>query len=176
MYGGSQLGHFLSQTITMLPNDGDVNMNDPDDEPEAPDTLPDPLIQRIDSLELPELKAVLSFVERRIDALRIPIEEEIEATAAGEVLQIKNHGAYALVRKHPPDPDGTGANTDIVSLYHVSREAQPDGTESLHWAYLGNIHNSEQIRCASCGGHLDKNASVCPHCGSENVHQSETEE
>ncbi|MDG5777039.1 zinc ribbon domain-containing protein [Haloarculaceae archaeon H-GB1-1] len=151
-------------------------MSDPSDEPEAPDTLPEALIQRIDSLELPELKAVLSYVERRIDALRTPIEEEIEATAAGEILQIENHGAYALVRKHPPDPDGPGANTDLVSLYHVRREPQLDGTESLHWAYLGDVHNSEQIRCDSCGGHLDKNASVCPHCGSENVHQSETEE
>ncbi|SIR68148.1 hypothetical protein SAMN05421858_3317 [Haladaptatus litoreus] len=151
-------------------------MSDPNDEPEVQDTLPKALIQRIDSLELPELKAVLSYVERRIDALRTPIEEEIEATAAGEVLQIKNHDAYALVRKHPPDPDGSGANTDIVSLYHVHREPQLDGTESLHWAYLGDVHNSEQIRCDSCGGHLDKNATVCPHCGSENVHQSETEE
>lgn len=151
-------------------------MSDPHDEPEVLDTLPDELIQRIDSLELPELKAVLSYVEHRIEALRTPIEEEIEAAAAGEVLQIENHGAYALVRKHPPNPDSSGTNTDIVSLYHVRREPQSDGTESLQWAYLGDVHNSEQIRCDFCGGPLDKNASVCPHCGRETVHQSETEE
>ncbi|WP_458190720.1 zinc ribbon domain-containing protein [Haladaptatus sp. NG-WS-4] len=160
----------------MLLKDGDMSMSDPNDEREAPDTIPEALIQRINSLELSELKAVLSYVERRIDAFRTPIEDEIEATAAGEVLQIENHDAYALVRKHPPDQDGSGACTDIVSLYHVRREPRPDGTESLHWAYLGDVHNSEQIRCDSCGGHLDKNASICPHCGSENVHQSETEE
>jgi len=160
----------------LLLEGGGENMSNPNEDPEAPDTLPDALIQRIDSLELPELKAVLSYVERRIEALRTPIEEEIEATAAGEVLQIENHGAYALVRKHPPNPDGPGANTEIVSLYHVRREPQLDGTESLHWAYLGDVHNSEQIRCDSCGGILDKNASACPHCGTENVHQSETEE
>ncbi|MDQ2055553.1 zinc ribbon domain-containing protein [Halobellus sp. H-GB7] len=151
-------------------------MSDPHDEPEVPDTLPEALIQRIDSLELPELKAVLSYVERRIDALRVPIEEEIEATAAGEVLQIENYGVYALVRKHPPNPDGPGVNTDIVSLYHVHRESQPDGAESLHWAYLGDVHNSEQIRCDSCGARLDKNASVCPHCGNKHISQSETGE
>lgn len=141
-----------------------------------PNNLSDALIQRIDSLSLPELKSVLLYVERRIEALHAPIEEEIEATAAGEVLQIENHGAYALVRKHPPDPDGPGANTDIVSLYHVRREPQPDGTETLHWVYLGDVHNSTQIRCDFCGGHLNKNTSVCPHCGSENIHQSKTEE
>lgn len=151
-------------------------MSNSNEDPEPPDTLPDALIQRINSLQLPELKAVLSYVERRIETLRTPIEEEIEATAAGEVLQIENHGAYALVRKHPPDPDGPGANRDIVSLYHVRREQQLDGTESLHWAYLGDVHNSEQIRCNSCGGILDKNASACPHCGSENPVNRETEE
>lgn len=144
--------------------------------PTPPDNLPDTLIQAIDSLGLPELKSALSYIERRIDALRRPIEEEIEATAAGEVLTIENHGGYALVRKHPPNPDGPGVNTDRVSIYHVRREPQTDGTESLHWAFLGDVHNSEQIRCNTCGGVLDADASVCPHCGSEIIDNSETEE
>ncbi|WP_241768033.1 zinc ribbon domain-containing protein [Haloferax sp. ATB1] len=141
-----------------------------------PDNLSDTLIQRIDALGLPELKSVLSYVERRIEALRTPIEEEIEATAAGEVLKIEDHGAYALVRKHPPNPEGPGVNTDRVSLYHVRREHRMDGTESLHWAYLGDVHNAQQIRCGSCGGILDKEASVCPPCGAENPKYTETEE
>lgn len=149
-------------------------MGDSDEGAVPPNNLSDALIQRIDSLALPELKSVISYVERRIEALRTPIEEEIEATAAGEVLKIADHGAYALVRTHPPDPDRSGVNTDRVSLYHVRREQQMDGTESLHWAYLGDVHNAEQIRCASCGGTLDKEASVCPHCGSENMDDTRT--
>ncbi|MFB6200813.1 MAG: zinc ribbon domain-containing protein [Halorhabdus sp.] len=160
----------------MLPDDGDLNMSGQNSEPEAPDILSDALVQRIDSLELPDLKAVLSYVDRRIDAVRVPIEEVIEATAAGEVLHTENHGAYALVRTHPPDPDGPGANTDIVSLYHVRREPQPDEMESLHWAYLGDVHDSEHIRCDFRGDPLDANASVPRHCGSETVHQSEMAE
>lgn len=151
-------------------------MGDSDEDTVPPNNLSDALIQRIDSLALPELKSLLSYVERRIEALRIPIEEEIEATAAGEVLKIEDHGAYALVRKHPPNPDSSGVNTDRVSLYHVRREQQMDGIESLHWTYLGDIHNAEQIRCASCGETLDKEASVCPHCGSENMDYTQTEE
>lgn len=151
-------------------------MDDSNKGPVPPNNLSDALIRRIDSLALPELKSVLSYVERRIEALRTPIEEEIEATTAGEVLKIEDHGAYALVRKHPPNPDGSGVNTDRVSLYHVRREQQMDETESLHWAYLGDVHNAEQIRCESCGGILDKEASVCSHCGSENMDYTETEE
>jgi hypothetical protein len=148
-------------------------MGNSDDGPMPPDDISDTLIQRVKSLDLPELISLLSCIEQRIEVLRTPIEEEIEANAAGEVLDIENHGAYALVRKHPPGPDGTGINTDVVSLYHVRREQRMDGTESLHWAYLGDVHNPEQIRCDSCSGILDKTAPACPHCGRENP---ETEE
>ena len=151
-------------------------MGNTDTEPTPPDDLSEALIQRIDTLELPELKSLLSYVEQRIDALRTPIEEEIEANAAGEILDIENHGAYAIVRKHPPDPDGDGANTEITPLYHVRREPQLDGSESLHWAYLGDVHNSAQTRCETCGQTLDDEVDICPYCGSDDVDHSDTEE
>ncbi|WP_253805945.1 zinc ribbon domain-containing protein [Haloferax sp. Q22] len=151
-------------------------MGDADNRGVPPNNLSEALVQQLNSLGLPELKSVLSYVEHRIEALRTPIEEEIEATAAGEVLKIENHGAYALVRKHPPKSDGSGVSTDRVSLYHVRREHRMDGTDSLHWAYLGDVHNAEQLRCGSCGGILDKEAAVCPHCGTENQNNAETEE
>lgn len=119
-------------------------MTDANEDPEPPKDLPDDLVARIDSLEIPALKAVRSYAERRIDALRTPLEEEIEATAAGEVVEIEDHGAYALVKMHPSDPDGPGANADLVSLYHVRREPQLDGTESIHWAYLGDVDDAER--------------------------------
>ena len=151
-------------------------MGNSNSEPTPPNDLSEALIQRIDALELPELKSLLSYVEQRIDALRTPIEEEIEANAAGEILDIENHGAYAIVRKHPPDPDGDGAHTEITSLYHVRREPQLDGSESLHWAYLGDVHNNEQIRYESCGRTLDEDVEICLYCGSDNVDHSDTEE
>ncbi|WP_280584995.1 zinc ribbon domain-containing protein [Halorubrum sp. Boch-26] len=150
-------------------------MSDTNEDPTPPDDLPQKLIQRVDALELPELKSLLSYIERRIESLRSPIEAEIEADAAGEVLEIETHGAYALVRQHPPDPDGPGVNTDITSLYHVRREPQYDGTESLHWAYLGDLHNVAEARCESCGRTFDRGVDVCPNCGSDDV-DTETEE
>jgi ribosomal protein L37E len=144
--------------------------------PTPPDALSETLIQRVDALELPELKSLLSYIEQRIEALRTPIEEEIEANAAGEVLDIENHGAYAIVRKHPPDPDGDGANTEIITLYHVRREPQIDGTESLHWACLGDVHNSVQTRCDTCGRTFDDDVETCPHCGSEDIDHPDSKE
>jgi len=148
-------------------------MSDANADPTPPDGLSRSLIQRIDALDPPELKALLPYIERRIDSLRTPIEADIEADTAGEVLEIEDHGAYALVRQHPPD--GASVNTDVTSLYHVRREPQYDGTESLHWAYLGEFYRSAEARCESCGQTLDRGAHVCPNCGSDDV-DTETEE
>lgn len=151
-------------------------MGNRSDEPSPPDTLSETLVQRVDSLDIAELKDLRSYVERRIESLRTPLTAEIEANAAGEVLKVENHGTDALVRKHPPDPEGPGVNTDLVSLYRVRREPQMDGTESLRWTYLGDVSNAEQTRCGSCGGPLDEEASACPHCGNEPTDVPETEE
>jgi len=154
---------------SMLHLDGGEIMGDADGGPTPPDDLPEMLIQRIDALELPELKSLLSYIERRIKALRTPIETEIKANTEGEIIKIENHGAYALVLKHPPDPDGSGVDTDITSLYHVRHESQPDGTESLHWAYLGDVQNTAETRCKTCGQTFDREVDVCPECGSDDV-------
>lgn len=150
-------------------------MNDADEDPMPPEDLSDTLIQRIDALDFPKLKSLLSYIERRIETLPTPLEAEIRADAAGEVLEIENHGAYALVRKHPPDPDGQEVNTAVTSLYHVQREPQLDGTETLHWAYLGDVHNTAETRCETCGRTFDRGVGVCPNCENDDV-GSETEE
>lgn len=151
-------------------------MDDTNDKPTPPDTLSTELIQRIDTLELPELSELLSYVEERIDSLRTPIEAAIEANAAGKVIEIEGHRAYALVRMHPPTPDGTGVNTDITSLYHVRHEEHVDGSESLHWAYLGDVHNPAEGRCDTCGRTIDEDAPVCPYCENDNGDHAEREE
>lgn len=163
------------RTTVVWLSDGGERMGPAPADPDPPDSLSDALIQQIDSLDLPELKALISYVERRLEELRTPLEEEIEANAAGKILEIDMHGPYALVRQHPPNPEGTGVNSDVISLYHVRRENQLDGTESLNWAYLGDVNTSatgggntrEPTRCLSCGARLDTDGSICPHCGSD---------
>lgn len=150
-------------------------MSNSGDEPAPTDGLPESLVTQIDSLDIPELKALLSHVEGRIDSGRPPIEEAIEANAVGRVVDIDDNGAYALVRTHPPE-DGSGVSTDVVSLYHVRPEEQENGAESLHWAYLGDVYDRERQRCESCGRTFEGSVSACPQCGSHVVEHSKTEE
>jgi len=46
----------------------------------------------------------------------------------------------------------------------------PDSISStlIHWAYLGDVHSAEQIRCESCGGIIEKTEATCPHYHSGN--------
>ena len=150
-------------------------MGTPDEGPTPPDRLSDDLVERLDALDIPDLEAVLSYVEQRIKSPRAPIEEEIMANTSGEILDVKDYGAYALVRKHLPAPDEPDANTDIVSLYHVSREKHLNGEESLHWSYLGDVRDSDHVKCETCGRILDENVASCPHCGSDEIDRSERE-
>lgn len=142
-------------------------MTNSDDDSEPSAELPAELVAQLDSLELVQLKSVKSYVEERIRSVRPPIEEEIEANAAGEILTIDAHGTDALVRKVQSTSEESGSDSEIVSLYHVTAEPRIDGTSSLHWSYLGDVQAADEFHCTSCGHRIDEATEVCPHCGSE---------
>lgn len=81
-------------------------MADSRDGPDPPEAVLDELLRQVDSLQRLELKQLHSYVQRRIESLKQSLEAEIEAETAGELLDIERHGGYAIVRQHPPDPDG----------------------------------------------------------------------
>lgn len=158
------------------------------DDPVPPERLPESLLAEVDSLSGGELDALLSYVEERVESDQSSLRADIEASAAGEVIDVERDGLHALVRAHPPadgtgddqdeagiDTDTTSVDTDVISLYHVRREYLADGTESLHWAYLGDVYNLGQLRCDACGRTLDEPTTVCPHCGSDEIHGPETD-
>lgn len=138
--------------------------------------LPEELLERIDSLAIPELRAVLEHVEERIRTLRTPLEDEVRDAASGQIIAIEDHGAYALVRKHLPNPDGSGVDTDTVSLFHVRRETYPNGEEGLHWSYLGDIEDGGLVKCENCGRTFDRELTVCPHCRDGDVDATDTKD
>lgn len=109
------------------------------DGPPVPEQLPDSLIDHLDVLEAPELRAVHAYVERRLEECSTSIAKQILAEAAGEVVDIEDHEAYTLVRMHPPREEESDGDSQVISLYRVRRETQLDGEETLHWSYLGDV-------------------------------------
>lgn len=137
------------------------------DGPTPPDNLPDPLVEHLDGLRVPALRAARTYIDDRIEYRSTPIRERILAEAAGEVVGIEDHGAYALVRKIPPDQDVTDGDSQVISVYHVTREKQLDDEEVLHWSFLGDVRNPTVSECEHCGGLVDEDTPLCPHCKSD---------
>lgn len=101
--------------------------------------LPDRLVERLDTLEPPELRTVHKYVEQRLESSHPPIEEQIREEAAGDVLSIETDRIYTLVKMRPPSQEESNTNSQPVSLYHVTRERHLDGEEALHWSFLGDV-------------------------------------
>lgn len=103
---------------------------------------PDMLVETLDDLDAPTLRAVRTYVERRLDDVRPSLRELIRSEAEGEIVDIEDHGAYTLVRKYPPGQRNAEETSQPLSLYRVKREKQLDGEETLHWSYLGDVTES----------------------------------
>lgn len=137
------------------------------DRPMPSERLPTALVEQLDALDVPELRAARAYVDDRIEHCRGPIRERILADATGEVLGIEDYGTYALVRKRAPHPGDSDAETQLVCYYHVRRGNQLHGEETLYWSFVGCVPNLMVSDCDHCGGPVDEQANFCPHCGAE---------
>ena len=128
--------------------------------------LPGALVEVLDDLDGPALRAVRAHVDQRLDDLRPTLREMIRSRTGSEVVDITNSGPYALVRKYRPSGNSSGAGRRTLSLYRVAREKQLNGEERLHWSYLGDVAEPTGVECGNCGVPLG-DSTICPHCGKE---------
>lgn len=114
-------------------------MTSSNDESAPTNQLPDPLVKMINSLEPSQLRTVHQYVEQRLESIHPPIEEQIREEAVGDVLSIETDRIYTLVKMRSPSQGESNADSQPISLYHVTQERHPDGEETLHWSFLGEI-------------------------------------
>lgn len=66
------------------------------------------------------------------------VEDRIREEAQGAVLRLTaDKGGFLVVQQLPDDP--------TPYLYRVSVEKNVDGSDSLHWDFLGPVTHSEAI-------------------------------
>lgn len=114
-------------------------MTDEDDAAPRDPRLPDDLAERLDSLGVAELHAVVDYAENRLEADRHSIVEDIRAEAGDDVVRIDDQGGYALVEKRNADRDA-----HVTSLYIVRHERGVDGEVSLDWSFLRDVEGGTQ--------------------------------
>lgn len=72
-----------------------------------------------------------SDVSERIRRLKAEVTSELEArddVTGFEFQSTDDPGVHVVVE------------ADETTLYHVTLERHPDGTEQTHWSYLGDVH------------------------------------
>ena len=135
--------------------------------------LPDALVEVLDDLDAPALRAVRAHVEQRLDDLRPTLRETIRSETEGEIVEIVDSRPYTLVRKHRSSDGGSDTGPQPLALYRVTREKRLNGERRLHWSYLGDVAESAGVECGNCGAPLGDSATTCPHCGRERSHDGE---
>lgn len=137
------------------------------DAPTVPEQVPSFLAEHLDELSVPELRAVRTYVDKRIEYCRTPLADRIHAEAVGEVLDIADCGAYTLVRMRIPDQESPNEEGQNIGLYRVRREKRLNGEEDLNWLFLGDYRYLPGVVCENCGESLDTHTQTCPRCGNE---------
>ena len=110
------------------------------EEPGAPSVLRADAVALIDNLGEAELRAVIEYARERLQFVHPNVSEQIEAREGEEIVCVEDRGSYTEVVKRRPCVDGCDECPHEPILYHVTKERQPDGTTSLHWGYLGRVH------------------------------------
>ena len=129
--------------------------------------LPDALVEVLDDLDAPALRAVRAHVEQRLDDLRPTLREMIRSETEGETVDIVDRRPYTLVRTHRSWGGGSGTGPQPLALYRVRREKRLNGERRLHWSYLGAVAEPAGVECGNCGAPLSGSTTACPRCGEE---------
>lgn len=120
--------------------------------PTESDVLSDELLDTLDSLKRPTLRALDRYVTQELETLRPTTADQIETEADGKIVDIEDCGTYTLVRKQPPTEDDSADGSRPVQVYHVIQAKQPNGTDTLHWSFIGDMRGArwgERRRCSS---------------------------
>ena len=106
----------------------------------------------LDDLDAPTLRAVRTYIEQRLDDVRLSLEERIRSEADGEIVDIEDWEAYTLVRKYPPSRANSENSSQPHSLYRVKREKRLNGEETLHWSFSETLPNN-RVSCVGTAVH-----------------------
>ena len=135
--------------------------------------LPDALVEVLDDLDAPALRAVRAHVDQRLDDLRPTLREMIRSETDSEIVEIVDSRPYTLVRKYRSSGGGFDTGPQPLALYRVTREKRLNDERRLHWSYLGDVAESAGVECENCGVPLGDSTTTCPHCGEERSRDGE---
>ena len=114
-------------------------MDEPIEAPEPPATVPEALVEELDSLSARELRSVITYARSRVEYLETPIRDLIDPDDDEEILRIEDRDLYTVVVKGENCEEGCADCPHDPHVYVVTIEPDLDGERHLHWEDLGGM-------------------------------------
>lgn len=115
-------------------------MDPAEEPPDAPGSLSPAVVEMVDELHEPELRALIDYAGKRQQYLHTAVSEQIEPAPGEEIVRIEERAGYTEVVKREPCGEDCSDCPHGPFLYHVREETRPNGEQHLHWEFLGKIN------------------------------------
>lgn len=87
---------------------------------------PDSVVEVLDNLDIPALRAMQAYVAERLNDLRPSLPEPIRSEVEDEPVEVIDRGTYTRVRRNWPTPDSTEDVSQPLSCSRCGEEISHD--------------------------------------------------
>lgn len=103
--------------------------------------LHDGLVELLSDLDEEQLREVSAYVRNLLhhdhSSVRELLDEDDE-----HIVSVEDKDGYTEVVKTQDCSDGCEDCPHGPFVYHVTREVRPDGSEHLHWSFIGRLYEN----------------------------------
>lgn len=111
-------------------------MDDSLEFPDPPDDLPADVVTTLQQLPVHELREAIIYAQELLQNHHEPTTQ-IEPLPGEEIVELTEEDGYTKVVKRQPCTEGCDECPHGPFVYHVKRESLEDGSENLHWVFMG---------------------------------------
>lgn len=111
-------------------------------EPTPPEGLPEQLVSRLARLNADELRKTIIHAQELLQS-REETGPRIEPNPGEDIVRVTEEDGYTEVVKRTPCGNDCDDCPHGPYLYHVAEERRLDGSETLHWKFIGKVRSDD---------------------------------
>ena len=106
--------------------------------------LPADLIEGLADLDESQLRDISAYVQDLIHHDQSTVRNLLDEADDEHVVRVEDRNGYTEVVKTQECSEGCEDCPHGPFVYHVTREIHPDGSEHLHWSFIGRASENAE--------------------------------